>query len=231
MKLVVLTGAGMSAESGIPTFRGSDGLWEGHRIEDVASPVGWQKNPELVLAFYNTRRRNILQSKPNAAHYALAELEIDFQVEIITQNIDDLHERAGSKNVLHLHGEILKSRSTRFPELIYTCTSDIAYGDMCERGAQLRPHIVWFGEEVPMLYTAAKITASADAIFIIGTSMVVYPAASLVHYAQDDTPVFVINPQETEITGNKHVYFIQKNATEGVPVAIAMLKEKFLLPD
>lgn len=231
MKVVVLTGAGVSAESGIPTFRGSDGLWENHKIEDVASPEGWRKNPAMVLEFYNARRRNILQAKPNAAHIALAELENYFETIIITQNIDDLHERAGSKNVLHLHGEILKSRSSINPELIYDCKGDIIIGNNCKQGSQLRPHIVWFGEEVPMLYAAAKICEEADILFIVGTSMVVYPAASLIQYIQSDTPVYIINPEATPLSNYYNAEFILKNATEGVPIAIKKIKEKYLSSD
>lgn len=231
MQLVVLTGAGMSAESGIPTFRGSNGLWEGHRIEDVASPEGWRKCKELVLEFYNIRRRNILQAKPNAAHIALANLEKYFDVKIITQNIDDLHERAGSSNILHLHGEILKSRSEVYEELIYDCNADMHIGDVCEKGFQLRPHIVWFGEPVPMMEYAAYISSQADIMIIIGTSMVVYPAASLIHYAPKGTPVFLINPDKPEIHFSKNITHIQKSATKGMQELTEILKDKYLLSD
>jgi NAD-dependent deacetylase len=193
-KIVVLTGAGISAESGIKTFRDSDGLWENHRIEDVATPEGWKKNPALVLEFYNQRRQQLLEVSPNAGHFGLVELENDFEVEVITQNVDDLHERAGSSNVLHLHGELRKVRSVTHPELVYDWDKDVQLGDVCERGGQLRPHIVWFGEAVPMLEPAAEIAYEADVFLIIGTSLQVYPAASLMAYARPDIPYYYIDP-------------------------------------
>ena len=199
--IVVLTGAGVSAESGIQTFRGSDGLWEGHDITEVASPEGWEKNPELVLDFYNKRRKQLLEVQPNKAHRLLAALESYFQVDIITQNVDDLHERAGSHNVLHLHGELLKVRSTRYPELIYDWKKDLKLGDLCEKGAQLRPHIVWFGEAVPLLGEAAEIASTADIFIIVGTSLQVYPAAGLVNYAPRGIPVFYIDPNPGSVRG------------------------------
>jgi NAD-dependent deacetylase len=216
MRIVVLTGAGISAESGIPTFRGAGGLWEGHRIEDVASPEGWNKNPTLVLDFYNQRRSGIKNAQPNRAHIALAELDKQHQVNIITQNIDDLHERAGSKNVLHLHGEILKARSIRNPDLIIPIEDDIILGDIGTDGAQLRPHIVWFGESVPMMEPAIQLVEQAEILVIIGTSMVVYPAAGLLYYAPKHIPVYVINPEIPEMQKNNNIHFIQKNASEGV---------------
>ncbi|MEK7255713.1 MAG: Sir2 family NAD-dependent protein deacetylase, partial [Bacteroidota bacterium] len=182
-KLVVLTGAGVSAESGISTFRDANGLWENHDIMEVASPQGWRKNKELVLEFYNQRRRQLQLVEPNAAHLALVDLEAKFTTCVVTQNVDDLHERAGSKLVLHLHGELLKARSTHDPELIYDWKGDISLTDKCERGSQLRPHIVWFGEEVPMLPLAADLVSQAEVVLIVGTSMQVYPAAGLVSYA------------------------------------------------
>ncbi len=193
-KLVVLTGAGISAESGINTFRDVNGLWEGHDIMEVASPEGFYKNPELVLDFYNQRRKQLLEVKPNKAHFNLKELENYFDVTIITQNVDDLHERANSKNIMHLHGELLKSRSTKNDNLVYTCSKDILLGDLAKDKAQLRPHIVWFGEDVPMLEKAVEITEKADVLVIIGTSMQVYPAASLINFIKPKTPIYFIDP-------------------------------------
>ena len=187
-KLVILTGAGISAESGLKTFRDSDGLWEGYDIEDVATPRAWRKNPQLVLEFYNYRRKNVLDANPNAAHFGLAALEKDFDVHIITQNIDDLHERAGSTKILHLHGEILKMRSEFDEELIYEIRDDIKMGDKASDGAQLRPHIVWFEEPVPMIEQAIPVMYDADIFLLIGTSLVVYPAAGLVDYVPDEVP-------------------------------------------
>lgn len=216
-KLVVLSGAGISAESGIKTFRDSGGLWEGHDIMEVASPQGWKKNPELVLDFYNKRRRQAAECDPNKAHLLIKDLENHFDVEIITQNIDDLHERAGSKNVLHLHGEIFKAKSSLDDSLVYDIGSkDINLGDKCERGSQLRPHVVWFGEMVPMMDPAARITLEADFFLIIGTSLVVYPAASLVAYVPQDSPIFLIDPKADEINYDKRVKAISKKATEGM---------------
>ena len=222
--IVVLTGAGMSAESGIATFRGSDGLWEGHSVEEVASPEGWEKNREMVLDFYNQRRRQMGSVEPNDGHKGLKDLEEDFNVTIITQNVDDLHERANSSNILHLHGEITKVRSTLHPELVYDVRyKDIVLGDKCEKGAQLRPHIVWFGEMVPMLEKAASLTATADILVIIGTSMVVYPAASLYRYAPENTPVYIIDPDIPEVY-IPNLTKIQKGASEGVKELTKLLK-------
>lgn len=193
--LVILTGAGISAESGIETFRDADGLWEGHDVMEVASPEGYATNPELVLDFYNKRRRQLLEVSPNQAHYNLVALEKDFEVTIITQNVDDLHERAGSSNVYHLHGELLKVRSSADENLVYNWTKDLVLGNLCEKKSQLRPHIVWFGEMVPMLEKAIEITQKADLLVIIGTSMQVYPAASLVDYIQPKTPIYFIDPK------------------------------------
>lgn len=217
-KIVVLTGAGMSAESGIATFRDTDGLWENHRIEDVASPQGFRANPKLVLDFYNTRRKELLKAKPNKGHIGLAELEKEYDVTIVTQNVDNLHERAGSSDVVHLHGELMKSRSSRDPSVIYEMDEDnieINIGDMCELGTQLRPDIVWFGEAVPMIETAAKLVQKADIVVIIGTSLNVYPAAGLVDYAKPDTPIYLIDPKDVR-GGRRNINFIQKGASEGV---------------
>lgn len=217
-KLVVLTGAGMSAESGIATFRDTDGLWESHRVEDVASPMGFSANPELVLNFYNERRKELVKAKPNQGHIGLAEMEKDFDVTIITQNVDDLHERAGSSDVMHLHGELMKSRSTADPSLIYQMTEDnneINIGDKCEGGSQLRPDIVWFGEAVPMIEDAASVVKQADIVVIIGTSLNVYPAAALVDYAKSGTPIYLIDPKDVR-GGRRNITLIQKGASEGV---------------
>jgi len=194
-KLIVLTGAGISAESGIKTFRDADGLWENHRIEEVATPEAWHANPELVLQFYNQRRAQLFEVQPNAGHRALVDLEQRYDVHIITQNVDDLHERAGSSKVLHLHGELRKVRSTRYPELVYPWEGDLQLGDTCKRGAQLRPHIVWFGEAVPMLEAAAELASKADIFMVVGTSLQVYPAAGLMAYAPRHIPVYYIDPK------------------------------------
>ncbi|MEN2413860.1 SIR2 family NAD-dependent protein deacylase [Flavobacterium mesophilum] len=216
-KLVVLTGAGISAESGIKTFRDSDGLWEGHDVMEVATPEGWHKNQELVLDFYNKRRQQLKEVKPNLGHIILAELEKDFDVYIITQNVDDLHERAGSTKVLHLHGELLKVRSTRNRDLILDWTEDLFTGDLDENGHQLRPHIVWFGEEVPALEEAIDITETADFFAVIGTSLQVYPAAGLISYTPSTTPVFYIDPKPIAIPNLRNkVETIAKFASEGV---------------
>jgi len=224
-RLVVLSGAGMSAESGIPTFRGSDGLWEGFSIEEVASPQGWNRNRKVVLDFYNQRRKGIMAAKPNRGHEILAEMQRALDVQIITQNIDDLHERAGSKNVLHLHGEIMKARSTTKENLIYNLEHwEIKEGDLCEMGSQLRPHIVWFGEAVPMMDAAIDIVASADILVIVGTSMVVYPAASLIHYAPDEAPVFCIDPTIPPLPKRKiPIVSIQKGGSEGLESLLKMI--------
>lgn len=215
-KLVVLTGAGISAESGLKTFRDSDGLWEGYDIEDVATPDAWRRNPKLVLDFYNYRRKNVLDAEPNNAHYGLAELEKDFDVSIITQNIDDLHERAGSRNILHLHGEIFKMRSEGDESLIYDIKGDIQLGDKAEDGAQLRPHIVWFGEAVPMMDAAVPVVRSADIFVVVGTSLVVYPAAGLVNVANHSIPKFIVDKKIPYTSEVYHLITIEKPATEGV---------------
>ena len=225
--LVVLTGAGMSAESGIKTFRDANGLWEGHDVMEVASPEGFRQNPELVLDFYNQRRRQLKEVKPNAAHIALAALEKELKVSIVTQNVDNLHERAGSKNILHLHGELTKVRSTGHQNDIKTWTDDLNLGDTCSKGFQLRPHIVWFGEEVPLIENAIEICETADILLIIGTSLQVYPAASLMHYVQPNIPVYYIDPNPS-ISSNSFVTVIPKTATEGINSFITFLKSKEL---
>lgn len=225
-RIVVLTGAGISAESGIKTFRDADGLWEGHDVMEVASPLGWEKNKELVLDFYNQRRKQLLKVQPNAAHLALVELEEKFDVQIITQNIDDLHERAGSKHVIHLHGELLKARSTFDENLVMDWKKDICIGDYCEHNHQLRPHVVWFGEAVPMFQTAAGIAETADIVIVIGTSMQVYPAAGIVDFAPAKAPVFFIDPKPT-IRESGNIEIIEKKAVEGVPMLVQqLLKEE-----
>jgi len=221
--IVVLTGAGISAESGIKTFRDADGLWEGHDVMEVASPQGFRVNPELVLDFYNQRRKQLLSVKPNQAHVDLAKLETGFKVTIITQNVDDLHERAGSTKVIHLHGELLKARSTFNDDSIIDCKTDIHFGDMCQNGYQMRPHIVWFGEAVPMIEKAMDVCETADVLMIIGTSMQVYPAASLMHYVPENTPTYFIDPKPS-MTRNKQLTVISKPATSGVQEAIELIK-------
>ena len=216
--IVVLTGAGVSAESGLKTFRDANGLWEGHNVMEVASPQGFAQNPELVLDFYNQRRSQLLRVSPNLAHRALATLEDYFDMHIITQNVDDLHERAGSSNVLHLHGELFKVRSTGNANEVLEWKKDLKLGDLCSRGHQLRPHIVWFGEEVPLLQTAAEITQNAHILIIIGTSMQVYPAASLIHYVDKDTPIYFVDPRPNIRESDfRNLSIISKTAVEGVP--------------
>ncbi len=220
--IVVLTGAGISAESGLSTFRDNGGLWEEHSVYDVATPEAFARNPELVLRFYNDRRRQLEGAQPNRAHRLLAQLEAAYRVSIITQNVDDLHERAGSSEVIHLHGELTKARSTRYPEDIY----DIGYqpiqlGDTCEHGSQLRPHIVWFGELVPMIEVAADVARTADQLLIVGTSLQVYPAAGLVHEVDFDVPVTVIDPGELPSVTRARI--IRKGACEGVAEWVASL--------
>ncbi len=223
MKIVVLTGAGVSAESGINTFRDSDGLWEGHDVMEVASPEGFERNPAAVLEFYNQRRRQLLTVQPNQAHKALAELEKTHEVTIITQNVDDLHERAGSTNVIHLHGELLKVRSTFDEDLIFDWKKDLNLGDFCEHHHQLRPHIVWFGEMVPMIEVAAEIVEKADVLIIVGTSMQVYPAAGLLQYAKDDTHIYFVDPRPS-ISENNRISVFAENASTGVPKVVELLK-------
>jgi len=225
--LVVLTGAGISAESGISTFRDSDGLWEQYRIEDVATPEAWIKDKSLVTDFYNQRRMQLKNVKPNYGHIGLVELEKQFKVSIITQNVDNLHEMAGSSSILHLHGELTKVRSERYEELVYELPEDkyeVKIGDLCEKGYQLRPHIVWFGEAVPMMEKAVEITENADILVIIGTSLNVYPAAGLVHYVRPDVPVYLIDPKDVPVS-RKNVFFIKKGASEGVKELVKMLNE------
>ncbi len=223
-KLVILTGAGVSAESGLKTFRDSDGLWEGYDVEDVATPRAWKKNPRLVLEFYNYRRKNVLDANPNAAHFGLAALEKDFDVHIITQNIDDLHERAGSTKILHLHGEIFKMRSEANEELIYEIRNDIKIGDKAADGAQLRPHIVWFEEPVPLIGDAALIARTADIFAVIGTSLVVYPAAGLVNYTAHHIPKFILDKKIPYTSSLHNLVTIEKAATEGISDLTALLK-------
>ncbi|MFZ0489491.1 MAG: NAD-dependent deacylase [Salegentibacter sp.] len=224
-KVVVLTGAGISAESGIQTFRDADGLWEGHDVMEVASPLGWEKNMEKVLEFYNQRRQQLLKVQPNAAHFALADLQEAYDVEIITQNIDDLHERAGSKKVIHLHGELLKARSTFDEDLVMDWREDIKIGDFCEFNYQLRPHVVWFGEGVPMFEKAMEITAQADILLIVGTSMQVYPAAGLVDFAPKGIPVYFIDPKPN-ISAHGNLHILAQKASVGVPEVVKELKTK-----
>ncbi len=222
--IVVLTGAGMSAESGIKTFRDAGGLWEGHDIMEVASPIGWNKNKELVLDFYNKRRAQLLEVSPNVGHKDLVTLEEKFKVNIVTQNVDDLHERAGSTNVLHLHGELFKVRSIANLNLVYTWKKDLNIGDFGEDNQQLRPHIVWFGEDVPLLYKAAEITKNADILIIIGTSMQVYPAANLINYANRSTEIYFVDPKPT-IAQNyyKNLTVISEKASDGVKKVVSKL--------
>jgi NAD-dependent deacetylase len=225
--LVVLTGSGISAESGIKTFRESGGLWEGYDVYEVATPEGWYKNPELVLEFYNQRRRQALESKPNEAHNILAELESHFNVTIITQNVDNLHERAGSGNIIHLHGELFKSRSTADENLVYDMEGwELNIGDTCEKGSQLRPHIVWFGEMVPMMDVAARETMKADIYLVVGTSLVVYPAAGLLDYAGSEIPKFIVDPNMPEVSKRPNLYLIEEKASTGMQkVRDVLLKE------
>ena len=216
-KIVVLTGAGISAESGIATFRDSNGLWEGHDVMDVASPEGWLRNPALVLDFYNQRRRQALGVEPNAAHYGLAKLEKKYDVVIVTQNVDNLHERAGSTNVMHLHGELFKSRSTLDARLVYDMDGwEIKLGDKCEKGGQLRPHIVWFGEAVPLIETAAAEVGLADVFVVVGTSLVVYPAAGLIDFAADEIPKYVIDVRLPPLAPRPNLHLIEAKASQGV---------------
>jgi len=222
-KVVILTGAGISAESGIKTFRDAGGLWEGYSIEDVATTEAWQRNPQLVLDFYNERRKQLLTVSPNTAHYALASLDDHFQTIVVTQNVDDLHERAGSKNIIHLHGELLKARSSADEQLVYDWKKDILLGDKCAKGFQLRPHIVWFGEMVPMLENAIEEIIDADVILVVGSSMQVYPAAGLVGYAPHDARIFYIDPRPTlnyELSHRNGLEVIAKAATAGVPEVV-----------
>lgn len=227
-KLVVLTGAGISAESGLKTFRDSDGLWEGYDVTEVATPGAWKRDPKRVLDFYNLRRRNVAEAKPNAAHFGLAELQNDFDVTIITQNIDDLHERAGSAKVVHLHGEIFKMCSERNKELIAEIKSDINIGDLAEDGAQYRPFIVWFEEPVPKMEEAIPIVHQADIFAVVGTSLVVYPAAGLVNYASHEIPKFIVDKKIPYLSSYQNLIAIEKPATEGVKMMTNMIRERLL---
>lgn len=222
-KLVVLTGAGISAESGLKTFRDSDGLWGGYNIEDVATPEAWQRNPAMVQDFYNQRRKSVLEAKPNAAHYALAKLEDKFDVIIITQNIDDLHERAGSTNVMHLHGIITRSQSSINPKLTYPIKGwEIAMDEVCELGSPLRAHVVWFGEAVPMIEPAAGVCHSADLFILVGSSLAVYPAAGLINYVPRGVPKYIVDPVIPDVS-LRNIIKIQTKATEGVPMLVEEL--------
>jgi len=225
-KIVVLSGAGISSESGIRTFRDMGGLWKEFDVHEVASPQGWENNPELVLRFYNERRKQLLECRPNAAHFGLAALEQHFDVEIVTQNVDDLHEQAGSTKVLHLHGEIKKARSTADPDLVYDIQGwELKLGDKCEKGSQLRPHVVWFGEHVTAIMDAVPKFRHADFCVVVGTSLDVYPAAGLVEYVRGPAPVYLIDPNETQMRTHRNVIFIKEKATSGVAVLTEMLNK------
>lgn len=226
-KMVVLTGAGMSAESGLRTFREMGGLWEEYDVYEVASPRGWERDRSLVLRFYNERRKQLLEASPNKGHYDLVELEKDFNVQVITQNVDNLHERAGSTNILHLHGELTKSRSTADPNLVYDIEGwELKEGDLCEKGSQLRPHIVWFGEAVPAIEEAAEMVSTADIFVVIGTSMNVYPAAGLINYVPEASPIYVIDPNEVSVAGYPGINVIREKASEGVQRLIKELRHE-----
>lgn len=223
--IVVLTGSGISAESGISTFRDSGGLWEKYSIEEVATPQAWQHNQDLVLDFYNQRRKQLYEVEANAAHYALAELEKKFEVKIITQNVDDLHERAGSTNVLHLHGELKKAQSSLDPSLVYDIDGwELKKGDKCARGSQLRPHVVWFGEPVPMIEPAAEISSEADIYLVVGTSLNVYPAAGLIHYTKPGIPMYLIDPLADTVEGIQNLTVIRDKAGKALPELAKKLK-------
>ena len=225
-KIVVFSGAGMSAESGIKTFRDSGGLWEEYKIEDVATFEAWTRNQELVLDFYNQRRKQVMDAKPNDAHKLVAELQNHFDVQVITQNIDDLHERAGSKNVLHLHGEIMKGRSTVNEDLVFPLKHwEIKAGDVCEVGSQVRPHIVWFGEAVPEMDKATALSEEADIFITIGTSLNVYPAANLIHVVKSDIPKYLIDPGDFNLDYIKNLKVIKATAVEGMKVLMKNLNE------
>lgn len=228
-KVVVLTGAGISAESGLKTFRDSDGLWENYDVMDVASIEGWYKNKDLVLRFYNERRKQAFDAQPNEGHKALARMEEHFDVRIITQNVDDLHEKAGSTNVIHLHGELGKVRSSLDPNLIYDWgDKPIHLGDKCEKGSQLRPHIVWFGEAVPKMEDAVKEVLQADIFLVVGTSLVVYPAAGLIEYAAVEIPKYIIDPNIPIVRALKNLFFVEEKAGTGVPKVLQELIEKYI---
>ncbi|HLF33332.1 MAG TPA: NAD-dependent deacylase [Cyclobacteriaceae bacterium] len=227
-KLVALTGSGISVESGLKTFRDSDGLWEGHEITEVASPTGWLRNPGVVLEFYNQRRKNAMNALPNTAHRALFELEQYFNVFIITQNVDNLHEKAGSSNIIHLHGELFKARSTVDESLVYELKDwQLNLGDQCEKGSQLRPHIVWFGEMVPMMDRAIHEISSADIVIVVGTSLVVYPAAGLVDYISSEAPVFIVDPKIPKLRQYANFQFFEEKATTGLEKLKTLLIDKY----
>ncbi|MCU0443309.1 MAG: NAD-dependent deacylase [Microscillaceae bacterium] len=227
-KIVVLTGAGISAESGLKTFRDSDGLWENYDVMEVASIDGWYKNPELVLRFYNERRAQAFQAQPNEGHKALARLEEYFEVTIVTQNVDNLHEKAGSSNIIHLHGELNKVRSEMYPDIIYDYgDKPIHLGDKCPRGAQLRPHIVWFGEAVPLMEEAIGVTAQADIFMVVGTSLNVYPAAGLIDYVSAEVPKYVIDPHKPPMWKQPNLFFVEEKGTIGVPRVVEEIIAKY----
>lgn len=223
-KIVVLSGAGVSAESGLKTFRGNNGLWEGYRVEEVATPEAWRANPNMVQEFYNHRRKACQEAVPNGAHKAIASLEKNYEVIVITQNVDDLHERAGSSFVLHLHGELMKSRSTVDAKLVYPIKGDrIEMGELCEKGSQLRPHIVWFGESVPLMEQAIHLIRDADIILVIGTSLMVYPAAGLMHYAPNGSKLYLIDPNAMEYDVPNGTVRINEKAVKGMKILLEML--------
>lgn len=227
-KVVVLTGAGISAESGIKTFRDSGGLWEGHDVTEVASPEGWANSPETVLKFYDERRKQALKAEPNAGHLGIAGLEDHFDVTVITQNVDNLHERAGSSHVIHLHGELFKCRSTLDPGLVYDVKGwQLKLGDLCEKGSQLRPHIVWFGEMVPMMEVAVEETMKADAFMVVGTSLQVYPAAGLLDFVAENAPKMIVDPMMPHVAPRENLEMIGEVASHGVPIAANKLIEFF----
>ena len=230
-QITILSGAGISAESGISTFRDSDGLWENHRIENVATPEAWQRDSKLVLEFYNLRRKQLLEVEPNRAHFAITELQEKFNVQVITQNVDDLHERARNENVLHLHGELKKARSTAYPFQVYDLEEwELNVGDKCENGHQLRPHIVWFGEEVPNLQVATEIVSESDAVIIVGTSLNVYPAASLYQFAKPNCPIWIVDPKADELVYPDSITPINEKAGAALPRLIqSILKEEITL--
>ena len=230
-QITILSGAGISAESGISTFRDSDGLWENHRIENVATPEAWQRDSKLVLEFYNLRRKQLLEVEPNGAHFAITELQEKFNVQVITQNVDDLHERARNENVLHLHGELKKARSTAYPFQVYDLEEwELNVGDKCENGHQLRPHIVWFGEEVPNLQVATEIVSESDAVIIVGTSLNVYPAASLYQFAKANCPIWIIDPKADELVYPDSITPINEKAGAALPRLVqSLLKEEITL--
>ncbi len=228
-RLVVLSGAGISAESGLKTFRDSGGLWEGHDVYEVATPEGWHKNQALVLEFYNQRRKNSLEAQPNQGHVIIAELEKHFNTIVITQNVDNLHERAGSSNVIHLHGELFKSRSTIDPNLVYDIEGwELKLGDRCEKGSQLRPHIVWFGEAVPMMDLAVEVTLIADIFIVIGTSLQVYPAAGLLEYVAHDAPKFIIDPNMPHVAPRPNLFLYEEKGSIGMAKVRDKLLTEFL---